>query len=270
MAIDSNPTSPKPGLDSISAIENEFPTYRAISPQAVVSLVFGAVSVLCFMHWFFLVFAVAAIVLGAYADRKIQRVPDVLTGRGLAQLGIALGLVFSVSALTIALVQDVILLRSAQRFARTYQNTLKDGPIENAYWYHQNPLARKTLSVEEAAKALKKSDPRMFEMSMAELVALKKRLDSSPKPEFHFVKIENHGLEGLNAIASALYKVHGPESGTNPDNEEFALVILRGQPINRRYEWAVESVKFPYKPNSFVPEEKPVDDGHGHAPGGHH
>jgi hypothetical protein len=270
VAIDSNPTSPKPGWESAPAIENEFSTYRAICPQAVMSLVFGAVSVLCFMHWFFLVFAVAAIVLGAYANRKIQRLPDVLTGRGLAQLGIALGLTFSVASLTIAQVQDVILVRSAQRFARTYRDTLKDKPIENAYWYHQNPMARKTLSVEEAAKALKKSDPRMFEMSMSDLVALKKLLDGSPKPEFEFVKIENHGLEGMNAVAAALYKVHGSETGTNPENGQFGLVILRGQPINRRYEWTVETVKFPYKPDSYVPAEKPVDDGHGHAPGEHH
>jgi hypothetical protein len=269
VAIDSNPSPPKPGWESVSAIENEFPTYRAISPQAVLSLVLGVVSIFCFMHWFFLVFAIGAILLGAFADRKIQAMPDVLTGRGLAQVGIALGLVFSLASLTVALVQDAIVLRSAQSFARMYQKTLQDKPIENAYWYHHAPPVRKTLSVEEAAKSLKKSDPRMFEMSMGELIALKKRLDSSPKPELHFVKIEKHGLEGLNVVASALYEVHGTETTTSPDKEQFALVVLRGMPVNRRYEWTVENVRFPYKPDSYVLEEKPVDDGHGHGSGGH-
>ena len=98
---------------------------------------------------------------------------------------------------------------------------------------------------------------------------LKKRLDSSPKEQIHFVEIENHGMEGLNAVASALYEIHGPGTTAYPEKEQFALVIYHGQPSNRRYEWTVESVKFPYKPNSYVPPEKPVDDGHGHAPGGH-
>jgi hypothetical protein len=270
VAIDSNLTPPKPGAESVSAIENEFPAYRAISPQAVLSLVLGFVSLFSFMHPFFLSFAVAAIALGVYADRRIQRMSDVLTGRGLAQLGIALGLIFGLASLTTAAVQDFKLVRSASRFARTYETVLKEKPIDHAYWYHQAPQTRKSLSPEEVVKEMKKSDPRMIEMTMADLNALKKRLESSPKEQLEFVEIENRGLEGLNAFATALYKVHGPGTGTYPEKEQFALAIFRGQPINRRFEWTVETVKFPYTPDTFVPAEKPVDDGHGHAPGEHH
>ena len=74
----------------------------------------------------------------------------------------------------------------------------------------------------------------------------------------------------MNAVAAALYEVHGPGTGTYPNKEQLALVIMHGQPSTRRFEWTVETVKFPYKPDSYVREEKPVDDGHGHGSGGHH
>jgi hypothetical protein len=271
VAIDSNLTPSKPEMASVSAIENEFPTYRAISPHAIVSLLFGILALLCFTHWFFLTFAAAAILLGLYADRRIQRLPDVLTGRGLAQAGIALGLVFGLASLTTAAVQDVVLLRESKQFAWTYLAALKEGPIEKALWYHQPPSFRNDKSPAEVVQAIRKSmpDPRMFEMETSELRALKARLASSPQEELHFVRIEKHGLQGLDAYASALLEVHGPGSKASPEKGQFALAVLRGVSKNHKYEWTVESLKFPYKPDSFVPEEEPVDDGHGHGGGGH-
>lgn len=271
MAIDSNPTPSKPEMASASAIENELPTYRAISPHAVLSLILGVLSLLCFTHRFFLTFAAAAILLGLYADRRIRRLSDVLTGRGLAQAGIALGLIFGLASLTTAAVQDVVLLRESKKFARTYLAALKERPIEKALWYHQPPSFRKDKSPEEVAQAIRKSmpDPRMFEMETSELRALKARLASSPQEALDLVRIEKHGLQGLDAYAFALLEVHGPGGKADPEQEQFALVVLRGESKDRKYEWTVESLKFPYKPASFVPAERPVDGGQGHGGGGH-
>ncbi len=77
-----------------SPIENELPTYRAISNRAIFSLVFGAMAIFCFAHPIFYVAAVLAVVLGVLAHRAIREYPDMLTGHGLANAGIALGLDF--------------------------------------------------------------------------------------------------------------------------------------------------------------------------------
>src|SRR5262249_3478299 len=143
----------------VSAIENQIPTYRAISPEAVVSLICGVLAILSFAHWSFLICAVAAIVLGVRADRKIVRLSDVLTGRGLAQAGIALGLAFGLSAITLTVVQDWILARAASKFGRLYETVLAKGTLEDNLWYGQPPQARTGKTPEQIAKELRGSRP---------------------------------------------------------------------------------------------------------------
>ena len=46
MAIDPNATRTNPDSGPASAIENEIPAYRAISPLAITSLILGALSIL--------------------------------------------------------------------------------------------------------------------------------------------------------------------------------------------------------------------------------
>ena len=70
-------------------IENELPTYRAISKTAVFSLLFGILALFSFTHWFFYVFAILAIVTGIAANVSIKRYSDIITGSGLAQAGAA-------------------------------------------------------------------------------------------------------------------------------------------------------------------------------------
>ncbi len=44
---------------------------------------------------------------------------------------------------------------------------------------------------------------------------------------------------------------------------------LKGAVKGRHYEWYVENLVYPYKPSTYQATAKPIDDGHGHAPGGH-
>jgi hypothetical protein len=255
--------------DAVSAIENEIPTYRAISPQAVFSLILGILAVFSFSHWVFLTCAAAAIVLGIVADRRILRYSDVLTGRGIAQAGIALGLVFGLSAITIAVVQDWILVREASRFARSYEGVLAKGTFEDAVWYAQSPLYRVQKTPQEVVTELKKSRPAsgMFDLEQAALTKLRERLGEGA--DIHFLEIEQRGKENMNVFAAALFEVHPQGSKPLPAGEQYAMVLMKGMPKNRRWEWWVDQVAYPYKPDSYKPEVKPVDDGHGHGPGGH-
>jgi len=265
-------SSPSPtGTLPVSAIENEIPTYRAISPMAVVALICGIVALLSFAHPAFLLSALAAIVLGIQADRKIRRLSDILTGRELAQAGIALGLVFGLASITTTAVQDWILAREAAKFARIYEKVLSTGSMEEAMWFTQAPRVRTGRTPQDLYAEMRKAmgnSPTM-DQTGDKITKIKSEIaDEGAKLEFS--KIEQHGKENLGVYAAALYEMHHPKGkgaheGEAHDGEEFALVVLKGAVVNRKYEWWVEAIAFPYQPASFKPTVAPVDDGHGHA-----
>jgi len=266
VALDQNTTASAPETTRGAAIENEIPAYRAISPGAVVSLAFGALSLLSFADSTFLSCSALAIVLGVLADRKIQRLPDVLTGRKLAQAGIALGLVFGLASVTTGTVQHYLWQVAASRFARSYVEVLKTGQLADAYWYTKVPERRKDKAPADLFKETQTRvrDPFGLEMQIGTLKNLKTRLDHSGQ-EIRFTRIENQGGEGIVAVATALLEVDGPPTKAFPEREQFALLTLKSDTRRSKYEWWVDEVRFPYEPRSYVPTPKPVDDGHGHG-----
>jgi len=266
VALDQNQTpSANPWAPS-SAIENELPAYRAISPHAVVSMVCGLLVILTFTTWFFLLFSAAAIGLGLLAERKIRRDPEIWTGRAMAQAGMAMGLVFRLSAVTNDLVQVYLRTQAASRFAKQYASVLKGGTVENALYYSMTPPMREAKSPAELYKDLKQNaDPRGLESHYTTLEKIKRRIDSAPGEDIHFVKLESHGVDGLTLYATALYELHGPGSKEFPEKEQHAMVVLKGVTHGKKTEWWIEDAKFPYEPASYVHQQKPPDDGHGHA-----
>ena len=207
--------------------------------------------------------------LGFTADRNIQRYPDMLTGRGLAQAGVALGLIFGLSVFTVYSVQSFVRKRNAEGFAKYYAEVLKTGDLAELLWLEIPPQQRKTVTAQEAfekSRTAKKKEAAMYEMKTGPIRSLKKRLDSSKDQEVHFVKLENEGREGMVLVALALFEVHGPETTDFPKTEEHAAAVIKGVTEGGKgYEWWVDEVKYPYKPASGSLPEKPVDDGHGHA-----
>jgi hypothetical protein len=252
-----------------SAIENELPTYRAISTRAVFSLVCGVLTLFSVASPYFFVFAILAVILGFTADRNVQRYPDMLTGRGLAKVGVALGLIFGLGIYTISTVQGVIRSRNAEAFARSYADVLKNKTMAELMWLEVPPIQRKGVTPSEVMKkfqSAKRQEATMYEMKSANLRALKSRLDLGDAVQIHFVRLENEWSEGLNLGAQALYEVHGPKS-KDAAEEEYALVTFKGvqEEGKKGYGWYEEGVAYPYKPGTAAQPEKPVDDGHGHA-----
>jgi Domain of unknown function (DUF4190) len=259
-----------------SAIENELPTYRAISNRAVASVICGVLASFSFAHLGFLVFAVLAVVLGLSANVAIKRAPDILTGRRLANAGIALGLIFGLTVSTYTALQSLILTSEATRFAKFYGKVLKERSYGEVLLYRQPPQSRENKTGADAEKELASMRARergMVDMRMAPLTNLHKAL--APKDaELHFVKIESQGVdEGhvgqVSYFATALFEVEGPTAKTKSGGNQYTLVLLKGQTKGRHYEWWVEDVVYPYAPRSFKVAPKPIDDGHGHAHGAH-
>ena len=252
-----------------SPIENELPTYRAVSTQAIFSLVCGILALFSVASSYFYLFAILAVVLGVMADRKIQRYPDMLTGRGLAKAGVATGLIFGLGIFTISTVQGMIRSRDAQNFAKYYADIIKTKSMAELLWLQLPPSQRKSVSPAEALEKWqnsKRQEQTMFEVKIADLRNLKKRIDSSNDQEIHFVKLEKEGSEGLSVYTQALYEVHGPATKDYPE-KEYALVTFKGLPEEEKkgYGWLEEGVAYPYKPGTGSLPEKPVDDGHGHG-----
>ena len=221
MPIDQKLNVPATGSSTVPepapapAIENEIAAYRALSPGAIVALVCGVLSILSFASYDFLAFSVAAIVLGVLADRKIQRLPEILTGRGLAHAGVGLGLMFGLTALTVTTVQDFIRASQAKRFAHTVENLLKEGTYDQLLWYSQPAVIRDKNTPEKLRKDMTKDA--QSAMSVGERYGALKQLNDNlkaPESEVHFKGLEGHGEDGLDSYAGSLRGPHseGPET----------------------------------------------------------
>jgi hypothetical protein len=256
-----------------SVIENELPTYRAISVQAVFSLVCGALAIFCFGHPFFYVAAILAVMFGFLAHRTIRQYPDMFTGRGLANAGIAMGLVFGLGTATYTTVQWYVRTSQAEKFGRRYAEILKSPRLGDFLQYSLHPDGRKDEQKDEFVKRFETAQPKekmMIETKYGQTLALRKRLQSSKDEHVEFVRIEavgeDEGQGGeIPIFAFALYEVHGPGSKEFPEKQQYALAILKGRLKGKQYDWWVEDVRYPYTPQSYLPVAKAPDDGHGHA-----
>lgn len=268
MPTDQNLSAPAAAPATVSAIENEIAAYRAISPLAVVALILGVLSVLSFASPYFVVLPVLAATSAVLADRKIQRMPDILTGRGLAQAGLGLGLVFGLTSVAVSSVQGVLRINQAKTFARKYEAVLRKVSLDEILWYGQPPAIRVQYTPEQFAQATGK-DPtsaRMADEKNAPYKLFLKAL-AVPGAAVHFREIETHGEDGLELFAAAQYEIHSPNAAPPEPKEQFAVAVMKATRTGKgRYEWWVEDFRFPYKPATFVaPASKAADDGHGHA-----
>jgi hypothetical protein len=257
-----------------SVIENELPAYRAISVQAIFSMVCGAVAIFTFAHPIFYLAAILAVVLGIVAHRAIRLHPDMLTGHGLANAGIALGLIFGLGCATYTTVQTYVRTSLSEKFAHQYEGILQSNSLPDLLFYNLHPDARKDQTGEQVLKSLDSTKPKekmMVEQKYGPLLTLNKRLKSSKDEHVEFVAIEttgeddSHGAE-MPIFALAVFEINGPGSKEFPEKKEYAMAILKGRRKDKQYEWWVEDVKYPYTPKSYVPAAKgPPDDGHGHG-----
>ena len=264
MAIDSQPAL-EPARDS-SVIENEIPAYRAISARAVTSVVLGLASVFCFTSLSFLLLVLVAVLFGWSALVAIRRYPEVLTGAGLARTGMALALLFGITASTRQLLEWWVLKREAGSFAAMYVDHLKKDSLATAAWYMQSVAYRKDKAPDAVLEEMRqvKTPPNYFDSQTKDILNIKARLQE-PNQEIHFARIESQLTDGLTQYANALVDLDGPANAKYPA-EEFALLELVKDPNAGRDDWKVRAIRYPYKPASLeVQPEHKDDDGHGHG-----
>jgi len=267
VAIDQTPSTSSSDSPPIAAIDNEFPAYRAISSTAVLSLILGLGSVFCFTSLWFLVVVATSVFFGLIALRKIRQFPEVLTGAAFARLGIGLAVLFGAVSLTQVATQEIMVRIDASRFAKNYVEVLKNESVNQALWYEQPADYRNDKSPDEVAAEMKKMKsqgaPDPYAEKAAVVLRIKERLKSAGEV-LEYSKIESKAIDGLTVYAYALLEIHGPGSKEFP-KEQYALLQLVKSLDSGRDDWMVQSISYPYTPQSVLAEVKQhADDGHGH------
>lgn len=270
------------GLDdsSGSPIENEVADYRAIHPMAVFALMAAVAGALSFVHWMFLLPACAAILLGIYALKKIKELPDIYSGTSLAQAGVALGMIFALSSITVATVWSVRTKQEAQKFAEHYCEVLNAGieanQIKDSLWYRLAPETRKTTGVEEFFEQFQKqaeTDRSVFESMAGPVLQIQTDARRS-KRRMVVQEVESSGFnqdEAFALVRLALVPIsedHGHSHADGQPHEEdktiLALLILNGKVVSGEYLWMVKEITPNYQKNTKIitPE---IDHGHDHG-----
>lgn len=257
------PSPPAPAEPAVSVIENEIPSYRAISPLAIASLALGVIAAFSFASPWFELAGLGAIILGLRADSKIRRYSDTLTGRGMAQAGIALGMIFALSAMTVSTVRGTMLRRSADRWARAYEQVLRTGTMADVAYHRFDPTTRQDKTPEEMLTNIvqNSTDPSMTEVFLGGLRNIQNRM-SRDRASVRFLEIERSGYDRLTPWAGALYELEVPEPG-GKEKHEYFLLQLKGSERGP-LQWHIDEVFYPYTRRTYVRKEGPVDDGHGH------
>lgn len=252
---------PQQGRDRMSVVDNEIPTYRAISTPAIASLGLGLLSFLSFANLWFLILAGAAILLGVVAIRKIGRYPDEWTGLGIARAGVGFALAIGLAAATHATVNEMVLRSRATAFAKVLEGQMRGSDFATFFSYHFQPSERSSKSpqehIDEMLKAMR--DPGMFENEFGPVRLCHQKVAAGA--EFQFLRLEMVGMDDLTPFAHALYEVHDEKAGTPP---EFALVLMKARNVKGAYEWWFDQLVYPYKLGTMGGPAVKIDDGHGH------
>ena len=265
-AVVTDPHAETAPPQSASPIENEIPTYRAISTWAVASVVLGVISSMTFASLSFLIAAVGAVAAGAIALRMVRAYPDLLTGKGLANLGIALGLICGLGASTFKAVQWMMIGTQSTRFAEVFSETLTEEGVAEAFWLQAPPEVRAGQTPQEIlSQAEEAAAGEPGAMSSPRYLAVKQlheRFGSSDEHHIHVDTVERRGFDGTTPFAEVRVRLEGPAAEGTPA-EEFALLRIKGTPggIGARRDWWVEEIRYPYEAGA---SGRVVESAHGH------
>lgn len=116
--------------------------YRPISVMAVISILFGAASVLAFVSKEFWVLPVLGFVISIVTSRTLERAKREYAGQFLAKAGILLSLLFGVGAITKDFTRKLILANQAREFTNRYLDLLLENRVKESFVLAVEPYFR--------------------------------------------------------------------------------------------------------------------------------
>lgn len=231
-------------------------SYRAVSPWAVLTLLFGVASGLAFVHPLLALIPVLALFAGALALRQIRHYWPTYIGRWAALLGLWLAVLVLVAVPTRWFVWHVLVEAEATRFGDQFMQLLAAGkPIEA----HQLSLpVNLRLPPDDSMLEIYRSDPARIEgvrsfvadRPMRALLALGERAD------IRLYEVESVMTNGSSAAVSLLYAITFDDQGTRRTFFERLILLRESRPGASRSGWKVHQVSGDVLPGSMsVPSE---------------
>jgi hypothetical protein len=217
------------------AVDDTDPTYRRLSPVAVLSAVAGLASATALVAPLLWVVPVAGVVLAIVALRSIAQRSESLTGRGLALFGLALSLGFGLGAVAKSSVEQRLHRAAAGVVAEKFLTLLAEDKTAEAFELTLDFAQRR--SADTAAEYYATNPTAAERLKTFEAERLIAEVTSLDKPR---VQPVDPGVAQLNSTRVAIAPVYLLTAG---DRKLYAIVQLDRSParLGQPAAWRVAS-----------------------------
>jgi hypothetical protein len=227
-----------PDVHITDSQDAELATYRALTSQAVVGLLFGLLAPLALLDPVLWAVPALGVFFSGWALRRIHRDPLALTGRKLAWAGLLLSLLLAAAAPTDCLICRRIVRNEARQFSALWLRCLTHDephkalqltvspqdrrPLDDHLWdyYRNNPRARRKLE------------------DYVQLPLVHTLLALGPRAVVRFYETADQVQEGNNDLVELVYAVTYEEEG---EKKSFFVVVqaLRSKLADGKAGWRI-------------------------------
>jgi hypothetical protein len=223
--------------------------YRAITYSSVLSLALGIASILAFAHLICEVFAVASVLFGVLAIRRVNAAPQEWAGKSLACAGIVLSLLFGGGAAAVNIATTIERHQMGRATADRFVDKLSKGEMEAAFWLTLPQAFRKSLShtndIEDLPPEMANLKERYMEFRQ-ENEALTDMITTG-RTTIEFEMVEGTGEFRGQDFAVLVYLVHSRDG----DTRLMLNVGSARDPEKSGKSWFVRETHLGYVPHSF-------------------
>jgi len=234
-------------------------SYRAVSPWAVLTLLFGVASALAFVHPLLALIPLLALFSAAVALRQIRHYWPTYIGRWAALLGLWLAVLVLVAVPTRWLVWHVMVEDEAIRFGDQFMQLVADGkPIEA----HQLSLPNNLrLPTDDSMLEIYRSDPARIDgvRSFSADRPLRILLALGERADVRLYEVESVVTNGTSAAVSLLYAITFDDQGTRRTFFERLILLRESRPNDSRSGWKVHQVAGDVLPRVMSSSEEQPD-----------
>jgi len=226
-----------------SAENEDLLEYRELSRLAIVGMILGVFSVLAIFTSVLWIVPVLAIILSLVAYYQIEK-SEVLTGKGMALVGMALAAIWLGIGVTQGGVRDRVMMSTSREMAKSWLDLLVDKKTMEAHQLTLRPSARQAASVSldgyYQGDELTKEDLQAFETHDA--VQAMREWDGGPlKAKFQH-DISTSMYEGVNYGRHA-FQVVDQESGKPLWDVAVLMKRERGYgDVQNEFFWIADSI----------------------------
>jgi hypothetical protein len=212
--------------------------YRSLSVTALVALLFGLASPLCFGHILLFLIPLVGIVLSLLALRQIAASDGALAGRGAALAGLVLCIGFGVAPFTRALVLRTTRTSQAEAFGRRWMESLAAGETEHAFRLTVDST-RRSPPIEPGMPEPKKSPYELF----LDLSVVQALTTAGKDADIRFAGTTEYKAPKFNSVMVRQKYQIVPKAAGDAQPIEAILTLQRAKlPSEGRMRWLVVSL----------------------------